>query len=106
MYREEKDETMRDLHRMALMAYSGVAPHNRVVFDGEAVALKWDFHSLLQTIQFLLSVMLTDGSIPLRVCPGCDRAFHAADVRAVFCSKGCKNRQNVRKSINNGQGAQ
>jgi predicted nucleic acid-binding Zn ribbon protein len=98
LYYEEKDETMRELHRRALIAYSGVAPHYRVVLYSNAPTLKWDFHSLLQAIQLLLSVMLTDENKPLRDCPECNMAFYADDVRAVFCSKECKNRYNVRKS--------
>jgi len=103
MYYEEKDETMRELHRRALTVYSGVAPHYRVVLNSDAPTLKWDFHSLLQAIQLLLSVMLTDEARPLRACPECDKIFYAEDVRAVFCSKECKNRYNVRKSRHNKQ---
>ena len=98
LYYEETDETMRELHHRALFAYSGVAPHYRIVMNDDSPALKWDFHSLLQAIQLLLSVMLTDETRPLRACPECDRVFYADDVRAVFCSKECKNRYNVRKS--------
>jgi hypothetical protein len=98
LYYEEKDETMRELHRRALSAYSGIAPHYWIILNDDTATLKWDFHSLLQTIQLLLSVMLTDTNRPLRVCPECDKAFYVADIRAVFCSKECKNRYNVRKS--------
>ncbi|MDR0272571.1 MAG: hypothetical protein LBI27_04555, partial [Clostridiales bacterium] len=103
LYYEEKDETMRELHRRALQAYSGIAPHYRVVLNDETATLKWNFHSLLQTIQLLLSVMITDPSRPLRACPECDKAFYAANERAVFCTKECKNRYNVRKSRQNKQ---
>jgi hypothetical protein len=106
LYYEEKDATMRELHRRALSAYSGIAPHYCVVMNDDAPTLKWDFHSLLQTIQLLLSVMLTDASRPLRACPECDNAFYADDPRAVFCSKECKNRYNVRKSRRNTQDAE
>jgi predicted nucleic acid-binding Zn ribbon protein len=50
--------------------------------------------------------MLTDANRPLRACPECDKAFYAADPRAVFCSKECKNRYNVRKSRKNKQDAE
>jgi len=100
LYYEEKNETMKELHRRALSAFGGIAPHYKVVLNNDAPMLKWDFHSLLQTVQLLLSVMLTDTSHPLRACPECDKAFYAADPRAVFCSKECKNRYNVRKSRN------
>jgi predicted nucleic acid-binding Zn ribbon protein len=106
LYYEETDETMRELHRRALSAYSGIAPHYRVVMNDDSPMLKWDFHSLLQTVQLLLSVMLTDANRPLRACPECDNAFYADDPRAVFCSKECKNRYNVRKSRKNKQDAE
>jgi hypothetical protein len=103
MYYEEKDETMRGLHRRAMSAYNGVAPHYHVVLDSETPILKWDFHSLLQAVQLLLSVTLADANRPLRMCPECDKVFYATDPRAVFCSKECKNRYNVRKSRHNKQ---
>jgi predicted nucleic acid-binding Zn ribbon protein len=98
LYNEERDETMRELHRRAMKAYSGIAPHYHVVLSGETPMLKWDFHSLLQAIQLLLSLMLTDANRPLRVCPECDKAFNATNPRSQFCSKNCKNRYNISKS--------
>jgi hypothetical protein len=100
LFYDEKDETMRKLHRRAMSAYNGVAPHFHIVLNDDVPIMKWDFHSLLQTVQFLLCAMLTDANRPLRACPECDKAFYATDPRLVFCSKECKNRHNVRKSRN------
>jgi hypothetical protein len=97
-YYEETDETMRELHHRAMNAISSVAPHYHVVLSADVPTLKWDFHSLLQIIQLLLSIMLTDANKSLRICPECEKAFYSTDSRTVFCSHDCKNRYNVRKN--------
>jgi len=99
-YYEERDSEFQDLHRYSLLAYPGVAPHHKIVLKGRLPALQWDFHSLLQTICMLLSLALTDKDRPLRLCPECEKAFVTPDPRAVFCSRTCKTRHNVRKSRN------
>jgi hypothetical protein len=102
-YFDERDETMRELHRRAMFAFGGIAPHYRVIFDAEdsdKPKIKWDFHSLLQTIQVVLSFALTDEAQPLRICKECSKVYYAGDPRSQFCSHDCKNRYNVRKSRN------
>lgn len=100
-YFDERDETMRELHRRAMFAFGGIAPHYRVVFDeadSDKPKIKWDFHSLLQTIQLILSFALTDEAQPLRICKECSKVYYATDPRSQFCTHDCKNRYNVRKS--------
>jgi predicted nucleic acid-binding Zn ribbon protein len=97
-YFEERDSDFQELHRHSLLAYPGIAPHYKIVLKDRIPSLQWNFHSLLQTIGLLLSLMMTDGSRPLRLCPECEKAFIAKDSRAVFCSHDCKNRHNVRRS--------
>jgi hypothetical protein len=100
-YHDEHDDTMRELHRRAMFAFGGIAPHYRVVFDeadNDKPKIKWDFHSLLQTIQMILSFALTDEAQPLRICKECSKVYLAADPRSQFCSHDCKNRYGVRKS--------
>lgn len=99
-YFEERDDEFQELHRHALLAYPGIAPHYKIVMNDRAPTLQWNFHSLLQTVNMLLSLALTDENRPLRLCPECDKAFIAQDNRAVFCSRECKNRYNVRESRN------
>jgi hypothetical protein len=97
-YFEEKDSDIQELHRHSLLAYPSIAPHYKIVLKDRVPILQWDFHSLLQTVSLLLSLVMTDESRPLRLCPECEKAFIAKDSRAVFCSHECKNRHNVRKS--------
>jgi len=97
-YYDETDETMKELHRRSIKAFGGVAPHYHVVLSDENPMMMWDFHSLLQEIQIILSYTLTDEAKPLRVCRECSKAYIASDQRARFCSHECKNRYNVRKS--------
>ena len=102
-YFDERDETMRELDRRAMFAFGGIAPHYRVVFDeadNDKPKIKWDFHSLLQTIQMILSFALTDESQPLRICKECSKVYAATDPRSQFCSHDCKNRYGVRKNRN------
>jgi hypothetical protein len=105
-YFDERDETMRELHRRAMFAFGGIAPHYRVVFDetdGDKPKIRWDFHSLLQTVQMILSFALTDEAQPLRICKECSKVYYAQDPRSQFCAPDCKNRHNVRKSRNRGK---
>jgi hypothetical protein len=99
-YYEEKDETERELHRRAMKAFGGIAPHYRVALYGDKPTLVWDFHSLLQTIQIIFSFALTDGERPIRICKNCSKAFLAQDARSLYCSPACKNKYNVGKSRN------
>jgi hypothetical protein len=97
-YFDERDETMKELHRRAMFAFGGIAPHYRVVLDEDKPKIKWDFHSLLQTVQIILSFALTDEVQPLRICKECSKVYYAQDPRSQFCAYDCKNRYNVRKS--------
>jgi hypothetical protein len=97
-YYDEQNETMRELHRRLIEAFGGVAPHYTVVLEENKPQIKWDFHSLLQTIQIILSFALADESQPLRVCKECSKVYYATDKRSQFCSPECKNRYGVRSS--------
>ena len=95
---EEKDATVRDLHRQAMSAFGGIAPNYRISLYDDGPKIVWDFHSLLQTIQMIFSFALTDDQKPIRLCRYCNRAFVPQDARAAFCSPECKNKFNVYKS--------
>jgi hypothetical protein len=97
-YYEEQNETMRELHRRSIEAFGGVAPHYTVVLEENKPQIKWDFHSLLQTIHIMLSFALADEAQPLRVCKECGKVFYATDSRSQFCSKECKNRYGVKQN--------
>ena len=94
---EEDDEVLRDLHRQAMSAFGGIAPHYRIALYDDAPTLVWDFHSLLQTIQIIISFAITDKQHPLRLCKHCTKAFVAKDSRSVYCSVECKNAYNTDK---------
>ena len=94
---EEDDEVIRDLHRQAMSAFGGIAPHYRIALYDDAPTLVWDFHSLLQTIQIVISFAVTDKQHPLRLCKHCTKAFLAKDSRSLYCSKECKNAYNTNK---------
>jgi len=99
-YFDERDETMRELHRRAMFAFGGIAPHYRVIFDendNDKPKIKWDFHSLLQTIQVILSFALTDENQPIRICKECSTVFLAGDSGSEFCSWECEERYGARK---------
>jgi len=102
-YYEEKDETERELHRRAMKAFGGIAPHYHIALYDDKPTLVWDFHSLLQTIQIIFSFALTDGERPLRICKHCLKAFLAQDSRSLYCSPECKNKHNVGKSRGKGK---
>jgi hypothetical protein len=89
-YYEETDDTMKELHSLAIKAFGGVAPHYRVILSDDKPMMMWDFHSLLQEIQIILSYMITDESKPLRICRECSGAFVASDPRSRFCTHDCK----------------
>ncbi|GHV14296.1 hypothetical protein FACS1894219_10210 [Clostridia bacterium] len=97
-YYDEQNETMRELHRRSIEAFGGVAPHYTVVLEENKPQIKWDFHSLLQTIHIMLSFALADEAQPLRLCKECTTVYYATDKRSQFCSPECKNRYGVRQS--------
>ena len=94
---DEDDDTIRDLHRQAMSAFGGIAPHYRIALYDDAPTLVWDFHSLLQTIQIIISFAITDKQHPLRLCKHCMKAFVAKDSRSIYCSVECKNAYNTNK---------
>jgi hypothetical protein len=96
LFYDEKEETVKELHRRAMAAFGGVAPHYRIVLDDDKPRMVWDFHSLLQTVQIVLSFAIVDEQRPLRICKNCSAAFVAQDPRARFCSHDCKNQFGVR----------
>jgi hypothetical protein len=97
-YYDEQNETMRELQRRSIEAFGGVAPHYTVILEENKPQIKWNFHSLLQTIQIILSFALADEAQPLRLCKECSKVYYATDKRSQFCSPEYKNRYGVRQS--------
>lgn len=91
------DEEQRDLYRQGMAAFGGIAPTYRVMLLDRPTVV-WDFNSLMQSMQMMFCLMLTDSQRPLRLCRHCFKAFVASRPSAAYCSPQCKNRHNVYKS--------
>ena len=91
------DETARDLYRLGMAAFGGIAPTYHIALYDKPT-LVWDFHSLLLGIQMMFSFALTDENSSLRACKHCTMAYIANRPNAQFCSARCKNQYNVYKS--------
>jgi len=94
---DKLDETTRNLYRLGMAAFGGVAPTYHIALLDKPTIV-WDFHSLLLGIQMMFSFILTDETNPLRACRHCHKAFIAGHPNAAFCSPQCKNQYNVYKS--------
>jgi hypothetical protein len=91
------DEPTRDLYRMGMAAFGGIAPTYHIKLLDKPIIV-WDFHSLLLGVQMMFSFTLTDENNPLRLCKHCQKVFVAGHPNAAFCSPKCKNQYNVYKS--------
>ena len=91
-YMEEKKRDDPDtlaLYRKGIAAFEGNAPTYHIELRDKPT-LVWNFHSLLLDIRFLLSTMLTDEHIPLRMCRHCYKPFIASAPDEEYCSQACK----------------
>ena len=91
-YYEDKDgftEKQKDFHRQSMAAFDGLTPTYHIGLMDDRPYLVWNFNSLLQGIQLMVSMMLTDDSRPIRMCKNCGKAFIARRYRDKFCSKEC-----------------
>ena len=89
---EDKDEfteRQKEFHRQSMAAFDGLTPTYHVALMDDRPYLVWNFNSLLQGIQLMFSMMLTDESRPIRMCKNCGKAFIARRYRDKFCSKEC-----------------
>ena len=91
-YYEDKDgltEKQKDFHKQSMAAFDGLTPTYHIGLMDDRPYLVWNFNSLLQGIQLMFSMMLTDESRPIRMCKNCGKAFIARRHRDKFCSKSC-----------------
>ena len=72
-----------------MAAFDGLTPTYHIGLMDDRPYLVWNFNSLLQGIQLMVSMMLTDDSRPIRMCKNCGKAFIARRHRDKFCSKEC-----------------
>lgn len=83
--------------RKSMKAFGGIAPSYHIELHDKPV-LYWDFYSLMNEIEMMLSLMIVDEENPLRMCKHCGKVFLSTRSNAAFCSPACKNRYNVYKS--------
>ena len=88
-----EDAVKREAYKLGLAVFSGNAPTYHIELRDHPV-LVWDFHSLLLAIQMLFTLMVTDETMPLRMCRNCQKAFFAKRKDSVFCSAGCRKKYN------------
>ena len=72
-----------------IFTFDGLTPTYHIGLMDDRPYLIWNFNSLLQGIQLMFSMMLTDESRPIRMCKNCGKAFIARRYRDKFCSKEC-----------------
>ena len=91
-YYEDKGgftERQKEFHRQSMAAFDGLTPTYHVELMDDRPYLVWNFNSLLQGIQLMFSMMLTDEYKPIKFCRNCGKAFIARRYRDKFCSKEC-----------------
>ncbi len=57
--------------------FSGNAPTYRIMLFDDALALIWDFHSLMLAIMLVFSFMFTDTDNPFPICQKSGKVFIA-----------------------------
>ena len=82
-------EKQKELQRQSMAAFDGLTPTYHVALTDDGPRLVWNFNSLLQGVQLMYSMMLTDEYKPIKMCKNCGKAFVAKRYRDKFCSKEC-----------------
>ena len=97
LYYEDYEYLSFDQKRLmqeGMEAFGGIAPTYKIrLLDKPTIV--WDFHSLMLTIRFLLSLSLTDTQNPLKMCEHCQKAFVAKQMDDRYCCEECKE-ENIR----------
>ena len=92
--KKKLDSTTRRLYRQGIACFDGNVPSYHLELREHPVMV-WDFHSLMLTIRFLLSLSLTDTQNPLKMCEHCQKAFVAKQMDDRYCCEECKE-ENIR----------
>jgi hypothetical protein len=90
--KDTEDPDTLALYRKSMAAFDGIAPTYHIELRDKPT-LVWDFHSLLLDIRFLLSLLLTDDTAPLRMCKRCYMPFIAQNPEAEYCSEDCASKK-------------
>lgn len=92
LYYEDKKTADPDtllMYRRAMSAFDANVPTYHLELR-DRPTMVWDFHSLSQTIQLLLSFILTDPDTELRPCKNCYKVYNVQDYNRSFCSRKCE----------------
>ena len=94
--KDELDNDSLNLYRQGIACFKGNAPCYHLELR-DTTRMVWDFHSLMLAIKFLFSLSLSNGTIPLRICSQCSRAFVARRSDMQFCSDVCRGKYQKEK---------
>lgn len=83
-------DRQKSFYRQSMEAYEGLTPTYHVALMDDRPRLVWNFNSLIQGIQLMFSMMLTDEDRPVKMCVNCGKAFIAKDSSSRICRPGCK----------------
>ena len=87
---DRRTDRQKSFYRQSMEAYEGMTPTYHVALMDDRPRLVWNFNSLIQGIQLMFSMMLTDEKRPVKMCVNCGKAFIAKDPSARICRPGCK----------------
>ena len=88
-YFDEISDKERLLYKQSVRAFEGVAPTYRMELYDKPT-LVWEFNSLMQPLQIMINLMLSDENNPVRVCENCGKAFIAKNTTDKYCSSSCE----------------
>lgn len=92
LYYEDKDKVDEDtltMYQRAMAAFDSNVPTYHIELRNRPTMV-WDFHSLSQTIQLMLSFLLADPDTELRPCKNCHKVYNVRDFDHSFCNLKCK----------------
>ena len=79
----------KEFHKQSMATFDELTPTYHVALMDDRPHLVWNFNSLLQGIQLMFSMMLTDEYKPIKMCKNCGKAFIARRYRDKFYSRKC-----------------
>lgn len=85
---DELDEKERLLFKQAIRAFEGVSPTYRLELL-DRPTLVWEFNSLMQALQLMINLMLSDENNPVKICKKCGNAFIPKKTSDLYCSRNC-----------------
>ncbi len=97
IYNQAQIEAERQLYDILIRSFKARNITCRIGMDGKATLI-WDFNSLKQAIDTMLSLNETSDRKTVKMCKHCTVAFSSQNIKAEYCSPKCRNQANVYKS--------